>query len=86
MSEKPKKEKRPREITTGYIRKRFYAMYFGMTAGQKEGVWEALGAMDLLAEQGKRDEPEATQPPPMIAAIMQAGDEPDTEAEEGEAD
>lgn len=69
MKEKPK-----RKITAGYIRARFYALYRHMPAGQKQGVREALKAMDILAES---DAPPQPQQLPLPEPV---------EAEEGEAD
>lgn len=47
------KPKRKREITAEFIRTRFYVLYHEYTEGQRQGVREALKAIDLLAK-GKK--------------------------------
>jgi hypothetical protein len=64
-----------RKITPEYIRTRFYVMFRHMPAGQRQGVWEALKAMEILAE----EDPPRPQQEPLVFT------EP-VEAEEGEAD
>lgn len=70
---KEPKEKPKRQITPEFIRTRFYVQFRRMTAGQRQGVWEALKAMEILAESDAPQPQQLTLPEPV-------------EAEEGDAD